>query len=380
VSLRYIGGQKAFIMAEVGPMEGADLRSVRIADKACKPDSVDLVIFHAPCSDGFAAAHAAWLRLGSRAKYIGVSHERSASAALPDVTGRTVAILDFSFDGTTMARMVDEAEGLIVLDHHASAEESLATLPAANKVFEMKQSGVTLSWNFFHPGAPVPLMYRYIEDRDIWRWQMRQAKEWCAAYDLQVFASIPSPGEVSPADFAASPFHAAYELGEAGVRGMALAGVNVLAYQTSLVRSHCQAARPYRLRGSEDVGVVMVVNVSAPGLVSEIGNRLASQEGVAYSLMWSILDGSDGANLIKCSMRSTHPAEGSADVSLIARAHGGGGHRAAASFVERGGYSAFEAMLEPVPAECLVCDEDAASAGGDGRLKRKGAPDSKRGE
>ena len=128
-----------------------------------------------------------------------------------------------------------------------------------------------------------------------------------------------------------------------------------------------KAARPHRLKGSEDKGIVMVVNVSALGLVSEIGNQLAKLEGVAFSLMWSVLDSGD----IKCSLRSAHPNDGKADVSLIAKAHGGGGHRAAASFVCRGGYSAFEAMLEAVPRECPECAEDAGAVAG---LKRKGAP------
>ena len=77
---------------------------------------------------------------------------------------------------------------------------------------------------------------------------MRKAKEWCAAYDLQVYASIPPPGEVSSSTIAESAFHAAFKLGEAGVSAMALAGTNVLAYQSTLVKSHCKAARPHRLK------------------------------------------------------------------------------------------------------------------------------------
>ena len=53
-------------MSDVGASEGSDLRSTQISGKAVEPDAVDLVIFHAPCSDGFAAAHAAWLRLRDR--------------------------------------------------------------------------------------------------------------------------------------------------------------------------------------------------------------------------------------------------------------------------------------------------------------------------
>ena len=66
---------------------------------------------------------------------------------------------------------------------------------------------------------------------------------------------------------------------------------------------------------------------------------------MAFSLMWSMLDSGD----IKCSLRSAYPNDSRADVSLIAKAHGGGGHRAASSFVCRGGFGGFEAMLEAAP-------------------------------
>jgi hypothetical protein len=31
-------------------------------------------------------------------------------------------------------------------------------------------SGCTISWDFFHGDKEIPLLLRYLEDRDIWRW------------------------------------------------------------------------------------------------------------------------------------------------------------------------------------------------------------------
>ena len=63
--------------------------------------------------------------------------------------------------------------------------------------------------------------------------------------------------------------------------------------------------------------------VNAPIHVSEVGHELANQSGT-YGLVWYM--GVD--NRVKCSLRSN----GEYDVSAIARAFGGGGHRNAAGF------------------------------------------------
>ena len=39
-----------------------------------EPTSVDCVIYHADCTDGFGAAYAAWKQLGNRAEYHACKH------------------------------------------------------------------------------------------------------------------------------------------------------------------------------------------------------------------------------------------------------------------------------------------------------------------
>ena len=57
--------------------------------------SVDFIIYHANCSDGFGAAYAAWKCLGNKAIYHAAKHGSSP----PNVAGKNVAILDFTGDG-----------------------------------------------------------------------------------------------------------------------------------------------------------------------------------------------------------------------------------------------------------------------------------------
>lgn len=79
------------------------------------------------------AAFAAWLRLGSKASYIGMGH--GGAKKLPScVDGKNVAILDFSFDKETMAELKQRAKSFIVLDHHFSAMKSLSEVDDSDKV------------------------------------------------------------------------------------------------------------------------------------------------------------------------------------------------------------------------------------------------------
>ena len=112
----------------------------------CDPQNIDLVIYHAQCSDGFGAAWAAWKLLGNKAEYYAATHGDEP----PDVKGKNVAILDFSYDNQTIKDMIVEAESLIVIDHHKSAMIDLHDIP--NTHFDMSHSGARLAWDFFPSG------------------------------------------------------------------------------------------------------------------------------------------------------------------------------------------------------------------------------------
>ena len=57
-----------------------------------EPSSVDCVIYHANCTDGFGSAFSAWKLLGNRAEYYACGHGDKP----PNVKGKNVVILDFS--------------------------------------------------------------------------------------------------------------------------------------------------------------------------------------------------------------------------------------------------------------------------------------------
>tara|TARA_Y100000591_G_scaffold302440_1_gene297506 strand:+ start:374 stop:1252 length:879 start_codon:yes stop_codon:yes gene_type:complete len=261
-----------------------------------EPSSVNCVIYHADCTDGFGAAYSAWKLLGNRAEYHACKH----GTPPPDVKNKNVVILDFSFNNATTKKMIEEAEGLLVIDHHKSAMVELHDI--SNTHFDMTKSGAMLSWEFFHPGKEPPKFIRYIQDRDLWAWELDYSKEFSAAFDM-----VPFEFEEFEKFEDDSVFDDAVKRGS-----------YILAYSKTVVKKVCEKAQPRKLDDKE----VLVVNASH--WMSEIGTRLAPDCDFAMIWYWD-----HDAKETKVSLRAFHDT---VDVSEIAKKFGGGGHKKAAGF------------------------------------------------
>ncbi|MAF25258.1 hypothetical protein CL634_06750 [bacterium] len=261
-----------------------------------EPSAVDCVIYHAECTDGFGSAYAAWKLLGNRAEY----HARKHGTPPPDVKGKNVVILDFSFDNATIKKMIEDAEALVVIDHHKTAMVELHDI--SNTIFDMSHSGTVLSWNFFHPGKDPPKFLLYIEDRDLWKWELPYSKEFSAAFDM-----IPFEFE----EFEKFEDDSVFD--DAAKRGS-----YILAYSKTVVKKVCEQAQKRKMDDKD----VLVVNSSH--WMSEIGARLAPDCDFAMIWYWD-----HDAKHTKVSLRAFHEM---VDVSEISKKFGGGGHKKAAGF------------------------------------------------
>ena len=287
-----------------------------------EPTSIDVIIYHADCSDGFGAAYAAWKLLGNRAEYYACKH----GSPPPDVSGKVVAILDFSFDNTTTKQMIEDSEGLIVIDHHKSAIVELHDI--SNTHFDMTKSGAILSWEFFHPGKEPPKFIRYIQDRDLWKWELEYSKEFSAAFDMVPF------------DFEEfEKFEDDSVFDDAAKRGS-----YILAYSKTVIKKVCEKASSRKYNDLD----VLVVNSSH--WMSEIGARLSPD--CDFAIIWYY----DHEDLnIKVSLRSFHEY---VDVSEIAKRFGGGGHKKAAGFQLPGDMRVDEIFDDDPDLEFLEDDDD----------------------
>ena len=267
------------------------------------------VIYHANCWDGFCAA---WL-LGK--EFPGAAfHAAHYGTEPPDVAGRDVYVVDFSYKRPAMVALAAAAKSLTVLDHHKTAEEDLAGLTeecnrlygvVPNVVFKSDRSGGRLAWEYLYGGKESPWLVDYTEDRDLWRWALPHSREVNAA--LRSY----------PLDFSAWN-----ELSGRDPLSLAPEGAAILRAEAQVVAAHVRNAREVELAGHR------VLCVNATTLFSEVAGELARGRpfGACY------FDRGDGVR--QWSLRSR---DGGVDVSEVARAMGGGGHRNAAGFEERAG-------------------------------------------
>lgn len=280
-----------------------------------------LVIYHANCWDGFCAAWVARTALGEieavPAQY---------GVPPPDVQGRHVFILDFSYPRNVMVEIVGAAAWTCVIDHHKTAKEALDRLdevlaPDLTVVFDMDKSGGRLAWEYFWDWRisklPVdarpfslgvrrdlaPWLVDYTEDRDLWRHALEGTQEINAA-----LRSYPLDFELWDQFEHKDPRSTFYYEGAA-----------IRRRERQIVEDHMRHAREAEMDGHR----IRLVNATV--LFSEIAGELA--EGYPFGACY--FDRQDGKR--QWSLRSSPDG---VDVSAIAKAHGGGGHQHAAGFEE----------------------------------------------
>ena len=284
----------------------------------------DIVLYHADCFDGFGAAwaiHRAAVAQNKTVKFVPVQYNKP----LPNGTYECdlLYIVDFSFPMDTLQMLSASAKKIVIIDHHKSAQENLAEvqkfylgqdvteLPYSVLAhFDMSHSGAMLTWKHFFPDQQEPALLRYIEDRDIWKWQLSGSEA------INAFIGN------SPMTFQAFD-DLAYEVAHNRISVLDK-GEELLRYRKKLVDEICQTVRvtSYTLRNMETVSCVAV---RSPILQSEVGNELCERfPEVKFAIIYS--DVADDVSSIKWSLRSI----GDFDVSEIAKEYGGGGHRNAA--------------------------------------------------
>jgi oligoribonuclease NrnB/cAMP/cGMP phosphodiesterase (DHH superfamily) len=261
-----------------------------------EPSAVNLVIYHSNCTDGFGAAYAAWKLLGDRAEYHAAKHGDPP----PDVIGKNVVVLDFSYDNSTTKRLMKEAKNFLVIDHHKSAMVELHDVACTR--FDMNHSGAMLAWKFFHPGKDAPRLIKFIEDRDLWKWEIPYSKEFSAAFDMVPF------------DFEEFDKY----LDDSSVDNAQERGAYILAYSKTVISKIAKQAVPRKMDGKD----VLVVNSSH--WMSEIGAALSPK--CDFAVIWFY---DHDTRQVKVSLRAHHE---DSDVSEIAKKYRGGGHRKAAGF------------------------------------------------
>lgn len=259
------------------------------------------VLYHND-ADGFGAAFAVWRCFG-RKEDINIIPVQYGQPVPEIPEGTTwLLIVDFSYDLETLRGLADRMQ-MLVIDHHASAEETLRKFrgyQGSDVAFDMDLSGAGLTWKIFADnGEVLPDLLAYVQDRDLWRFELPESEE----VNLYI--------EQMPRTFDA---WAEFDLDEARAAGAVLK-----AFRDNQIRRQVEQVRELDFLGHLVPVVNCVVNIS------EVGHALLQKFAFApFAVMF--FDRADGQRVF--SMRS----RGDFDVSALAVEQGGGGHKSAAGF------------------------------------------------
>lgn len=280
-----------------------------------------LVIYHGNCADGFTAAWAVWKVLGIAADYYPGVYMQPP----PDVTGRRVILVDFSYKRPMLEKMLETAKSILILDHHKTAAADLEGYPEPCQahpdhpelggwlpdtgiyaLFDMERSGAKLAWDYFHPGKRVPKLVRYVQDRDLWKFELPDSRE----VNAPIFSHEYTWQNWDDLDKVMSD--------DRGIAEISLEGRAIERKHFKDINELLKVCQHRMVIGGYDVPVA-----SLPYTMSSDAGHIMAQGEPFAACYWDTPKGRT------FSLRSS---EKGVDVSDIAKQYGGGGHKNAAGF------------------------------------------------
>lgn len=264
-----------------------------------------MCIYHGNCIDGFTAAwvvrQALVINQGIDVEFVAGFYQTTP----PDVTDKTVYMVDFSYKRPVMEELISKANMLVHIDHHTSAITDMDGFeaPKFEKFYsrENTASGAMLAWQYFFPNESAPALIEHIDDRDRWQFKLDGTREVNAvafSYDY---------------DFANWDYMSSQPIEELKTEGKAI----LRRHNKDIKELSGVVVRKMMI----DNYVVPVANVPYQ-YGSELCNILCQGEPFAAYYY-------DKPGGREFGLRS---AEDGVDVSEIAKKFGGGGHRNASGF------------------------------------------------
>lgn len=220
----------------------------------------------------------------------------------------TVVIVDFSYNIEQMHLLADSAKHVVLLDHHATAQEQLEGFKRDNVeiVINQAKSACRISWDYCNT-EKAPFIVDYVEDMDLWNWQLPFSTE-INSYLSSVPITIPEWKQLMKED-----------LGSVREKGFA-----VSQYKNKTI----DIIQKFKVTMQIAEYSVPAVNCSDPSLISYLGAKLAKNNpfGAIFYLSPS--------GKWKFSLRSIMGDENKKGISVrqVAEKYGGGGHDQSAGF------------------------------------------------
>jgi oligoribonuclease NrnB/cAMP/cGMP phosphodiesterase (DHH superfamily) len=290
-----------------------------------------LFIYHGKCYDGFTAA---WVFETFRKKGLSIIDQpvtyfpATYGQDPPDCKGKEVWLVDFTFPREVMIeKIIKPSMRTIILDHHKTAEADLKDILGEIRdkglqrqgdkvIFDMYRSGAAILYDELEreyakrAGSHIPQpsgrslwLVDYVEDRDLWKWQLPNSKEVSA-----FVSSVP----MTFAEWDA--------IDAIGYSRVAEGGRAILRYIENYGDKACENATIEKI----DEFDVPCINTQYMNISDHVGKLADLHPEAPFAVGY--FRRSDGQ--WQFSLRS----RGDFDVSEIAKRFGGGGHKSAAGF------------------------------------------------
>ena len=260
-----------------------------------------LCFYHSNCTDGAAAA-AVVKRKYPQAKFYAMNHGDPIEA---EVKGKTVFIVDFSFNPKVLQKLKEEAAEVRWYDHHKTA------LPIRDQIgwgdLDLSESGASLTWKREFPKEALPKILAYVKDKDLWEWKLPDSR--AISMDLRNTPGILDPeGPSWPRlidRLDDSEFRKMVERGEYALQSQRL---NILSGIQNGFELDFHSHRGFAVNWSMEA--------------SDIGEYIYQEMGYEVAILFYYT-----GKVWSFSLRSPK-----VDVSALAQKYGGGGHPGAAGF------------------------------------------------
>ena len=279
----------------------------------------NIIVFHYPCQDGLTSAWIAdnYHKLNYKPlELYPINH--SDKIDLNRLKNKKVLFCDFCPSLDILNKIEDIASEIKILDHHKSSMENLKNKNYA--IFDMNKSGAGLTWDYFFPNNNIPIFIKMIQDRDLWKWEIEDSKEFTCGFH-SVLQTIDL-----------NNFEEIFDLYDELNDNNNLVGLYIIIGNIVIKNNNNR----YKMIIEENLNSIDIFNFNNIKYniiiincmhedASEIGNQLCKKSNIDFAVLWSY---NTNKKEYRVSLRSCDKI----DTTIISKHFGGGGHKNASGF------------------------------------------------
>lgn len=230
--------------------------------------------------------------------------------------GEPVIMIDVSLGMTDMLKMALHSGDFTWIDHHISAINEFNATVWPREMKAVLENGISAcegGWKYLFPNEPMPEAIKLLGEYDTWRNQDKERWEQKILpfqFGMRMYCS-------SPETF---PFQIVEQGGKLIVNNIIEEGLTVLKYQAQVNEKACHGSFEIEFDG------LRAICLNGGGFNSDVFKSVYNPEKHDVMIPF-YFNGKE--KFWTVSLYTTHEH---VDCSVIAKAHGGGGHKKAAGF------------------------------------------------